>query len=355
MHMTMFGKLSLSLSLFLSVLTLLSLQSVTSHAASRSVTVDGLFAAAKSNSNDRNLTRDELKRYPKLAAIVSKQLSKGHVTKAEVETAYKALRSRNVTAFKALDADHDGKVTYAEVVLRAPALAKTFAYLDQGTKGYLTLSDFFSRKLLLDFKPAASSKNAALSELLNASAPHTSQPINDESVSNHDALAPMADALAYTSEAIGDQLPEGVLTWNQWLQTADALSIAYLDTCVAKVGCTPEVECVEEIVVFPGPDDDGGPSGPLDIFDPWGPIVVLEPIVVTPGDDNAVKPEDVERITKKIINATCIKTGEDCGTYSQRVLVQCYAETGLVGIVAVCRHVAIALQLACSEGQIKPC
>jgi hypothetical protein len=318
---------------------LLLLQPVTSYAATRNVTVEGLFAAAKSNSNDRNLTRDELKRYPKLAAIVSKQLAKGHVTKSEVEDAYKAHRARNLSAFKTIDANRDGKVTYSEVALRAPALAKAFTHLDQGAKGYLLPSDFFSRSFVLSFSFPITSGKTTFADGTNAilanASPH-GQLRDGEVTAGEDGFSLPTDAMSDGAGQVDELLPEGVISWEQFVAGAGDGNILSGPVAKAKTNALCVVDengdCVT-IVVTPGPDEDdgGGPSGPLDIFNPFGPIVVLDPIEVSAGVDS----ETFKKLFKTV-RLFCKRSDETCAEWGSRMAASVCGRGAYVSTATVC-------------------
>jgi Ca2+-binding EF-hand superfamily protein len=143
----------------------IALQAITSHAAPRQVSPDGLYAAVKQSRDDGKLTREELQQYPKLAAIMAKELGKGYVTEAEVTKTYKRHYKTTLDAFKEMDTDRDGKITLSEAARASRTLAQAFVYLDQGTKGYLVSSDFFSSKFLLQFASPKGKSSVAANDI----------------------------------------------------------------------------------------------------------------------------------------------------------------------------------------------
>ncbi len=205
------------LSKFASLFVCIAVYSATSAAATRTVSVDELYAAAKSTADDGRLTREELRRMPKLAAIVSKELAKGHVTKAEVIAVYTAHRAANENAFDSIDANGDGKLSRDEVALLAPSLAPAFAVLDQGAKGYLTLKDFFSPKFVLKFAPGKSKTKLSISEIVQQNS--LPEFVLSAPLGRGTDAEPIAGDLMEATANAADLLPEGVISWQQFAQS----------------------------------------------------------------------------------------------------------------------------------------
>jgi hypothetical protein len=340
--MTTFGKFSLSLAF------LFALFPLSSHARTRNVTVDGLYAAAKSTVDDGKPSREELKKYPKLAAIVSPQLHKGYVTKVEVEALYSEHRARNISAFNALDKNHDGKVSYQEVVAGAPTLAKAFAYLDQGPKGYLTLNDFFSPRFIIQFTSVGSPGKSTPQDVPNLETLGAASPVSgssDMALTQVEENALFADESPVVNGAGLEQLPEGVLTWDQWMEN---LSLGNAPR--AKDGCPPgtpsEVQCIDTITIVGQRDPE-----PYPVLDPFMP---LEPIVIIGSIDMGTKPSP-ESIVELIRKSSCMKSDEDCGVFSTRVLNECFRALGLIAGRDICRSLSADLLIACGNGQVSRC
>jgi hypothetical protein len=340
--MKLFAKFSLS------SLLIASLQPLTSHASTKSVQVDGLYSAAKSSADDGRLTREELKRYPKLAAIVNKQLSKNFVTKAEVEALYRSHRANNIAGFKSLDANHDGKLAYSEVVFRAPGIAKAFTFLDQGRKGYLVQSDFFQPRVVINFKSAAPARKSMLVDPDNTDLNNTTDAIltpNSMSSVALDNMMPLAN------ESTNEALPEGVMNWDQWVAAEALRPEGFNRNSLAKDECEAD-QCMDEIVVICGSDCGTGGGGGGDHID-ISPIVVM---VDEREEDFGLSAERVAEIIQKIAKNACVKKGDDCGVFSQGILRDCTLETRLSPAMSTpCRLLANDLLVACTQGQVPSC
>ncbi len=323
-----------------------ALSPLSGHAETRTINVDGLYAAVKSNPDDGKLSREELKKYPKLAAIVSQQLHKGYVTKAEVEAMYSAHSARNISVFHALDRNHDGKVSYQEVVAGALPLAKAFAYLDQGTKGYLTLNDFFSPRFVIQFTSAGSQGKSTSQDVANldvrGATSLTSETSSVARLQLDDGVFSL-DESPTLNDAELVQLPDGVLTWDQWMENS---SYTYARAKVCPPDTPPGVQCIERIVVVGQRD----PEPVADIVNPW------EVVVLLPFDDVSMgrKPTP-ESIVELIRKSSCVKSGEDCDVFATRVLNECYGALGLIVGRDLCRNLSADLLIGCSTGQVSAC
>lgn len=319
-------KIFAKFSLFLSGLLIASLQPLTSHASTKSVQVDGLYSAAKSSADDGRLTREELKRYPKLAAIVNKQLAKNFVTKAEVEALYRNHRDNNIAGFKSLDVNQDGRLTYPEVVFRAPGIAKAFTFLDQGRKGYLAQGDFFQRRVVINFKSATATQKSMLADPNNADSGNTTAAIfTPDSMSSiaPDGTMPLAN------ESI-ETLPDGVMNWDQWVAALALKPEGFGRNSLAKDECKAD-QCVDEIVVICGSDCGAGGGG--------GDSIDISPIVV-------MVDEREEDFTKPAQEA-CKK---GCDAIYRLEVAACSSAPGGARGRAICYGAAAAVYGVCLAG-----
>jgi hypothetical protein len=273
---------------------------------------------------------------------VNKQLAKNFVTKSEVEALYRSHRDNNIAGFKSLDTNHDGKLTYPEVVFKAPGIAKAFTFLDQGSKGYLAQSDFFQSRVLINFKSAISAQKLKPGDLGNTDLDDATA-----SISAPDSVSTRAlnDQMPSANESGSEVLPYGVMTWDQWA-AAEAVNPEYSrHNGLMKVEEKCEADqCNDEIVVICGIDCGGGDGGG------WGggidPITIEPIVVVDPGSDNgATTPDKTEKVLNFIkVSATlCWKSPESCaGDWSSRVIRDfCRGVSGIIPVVstAVCTGV----------------
>ncbi len=320
------------LSKFASLFVCIAIHSGTSAAATRHVSADELYAAAKSTAEDGRLTREELRRWPKLAAIVSVELAKGHVTRAEVAAVYRAHRAANENAFDTIDANRDGKLSRDEVALLAPSLAAAFAVLDQGAKGYLTLKDFFSPRIVLKFAPTKSKVKLSVSEIAQQSA--LTEANRGATLDRERGMELLGGDEATGNAA--DWLPEGVVTWQKFVQGAPDFRDSHSNTRI-KLGCDPGVPCVDEIIVIGSSVGDvlygvGSGGGGEN-------VILFDAIVVS--DISGMTEEDFIKIFKKTAGL-CKKSTESCSDWGVRIgLNYCTRAGTLVSICNLAIHTEV--------------
>jgi hypothetical protein len=276
---------------------------------------------------------------------VNKQLAKNFVTKAEVEALYRNHRDNNIAGFKSLDVNQDGKLTYREVVFSAPGIAKAFTFLDQGRKGYLAQSDFFQRRVVINFKSATSTQKSTSADA-NIFDSENSPAANSATTILSDTA--VEDGVARVDETATEVLPEGVLTWNQWV-AAEALSPEGVGgNALAKDECKAD-QCIDTIVVICGLEcsiiGSGGGDG-----------IYIEPTVeINPGLDLGTKPFVFEDLIKQGGKLFCKYSDEPCAQpgWLTRMLAQC--ATYGSGVQGSCNSAVYTESLANDCRNTKPC
>jgi len=126
-----------------------------------------LYSFLAKSSASGILRGSDVKKYPKLAAILGMPPSDAAIAPYEFQQRFDQYVSSHALLFVGLDANKDGKVSVLEVAQRLPKLLVYFPYLDLNGDGALTFDELLSSRLVFNLSKTGGSKS--LSQGANAS------------------------------------------------------------------------------------------------------------------------------------------------------------------------------------------